>query len=453
MAHAGRAHQRAAVHHVRGPAQGRRRSRSSTRKTYIKPWFIQQMKELVELEEEILKYKGEALPDELLIQAKKDGFADTYLAKLLGVPRSEIREQRTALGVVEAWDAVPVSGVENAAYYYSTYNAPDSVPVQPTARRSWCWAAAPTASARASSSTIAASTPPSPCATRATRSIMVNCNPETVSTDYDTSDKLYFEPLTVEDVLSIYEKEKPEGVIVQFGGQTPLNIAAELAAAGVQDPRHLARDHRPGRGPRPLPQDDATSWASRMPESGMASNLEEALAIAARIGYPLMVRPSYVLGGRGMEVVHDEEMLQQYVDGGGGRHARAARSSSTSSWRTPSRPRPTPSPTARTPSCPAVMEHIELAGIHSGDSACVIPPVSIPPKHIETIEEYTRRIAIELKVVGLMNIQYAICQGHGLRAGGQPARLAHRAAGLEGLQHPDGAHRHAAHAGQEARAT
>jgi len=236
--------------------------------------------------------------------------------------------------------------------------------------------------------------------------IMVNCNPETVSTDYDTSDKLYFEPLTVEDVLSIYEKEKPEGVIVQFGGQTPLNIANELAEAGVKilgtspDAIDLAED-------RDRFRQMMRRLGIPMPESGMAINLEEALSVAERIGYPLMVRPSYVLGGRGMEVVYDEEMLKEYVAAAVGV--------------TPDRPilidkflqnaieaEADAIADGTDAFVPAVMEHIELAGIHSGDSACVIPPVSLPQKHIDTIYEYTKKIARDLNVVGLMNIQYAI---------------------------------------------
>jgi carbamoyl-phosphate synthase large subunit len=237
-------------------------------------------------------------------------------------------------------------------------------------------------------------------------SIMVNCNPETVSTDYDTSNKLYFEPLTVEEVLSIYEKERPEGVICQFGGQTPLNIAGDLEKAGVKilgtTPHtiDLAEDReRFGKMMAKL--------GIPMPESGMASTLEEALVVAKRIGYPLMVRPSYVLGGRGMEVVHDEDMLREYV--------RAAVDV------TPERPilidkfldnaieaEADAISDGVDAFVPAVMEHIEQAGVHSGDSACVIPPISISPRHLDTITEYTKRIAVELGVVGLMNMQYAI---------------------------------------------
>jgi carbamoyl-phosphate synthase large subunit len=373
--------------------------------TYIKPWFIEQMKELAELEEEILQYKGKKLPDKLLIQAKKDGFADNYLAQLLGSPESKIREQRIALGVVEGWEPVPVSGVENAAYYFSTYNAPDQVEAS-TRCKIMVLGGGPNRIGQGIEFDYCCVHAAFAIRDEGFESIMVNCNPETVSTDYDTSDKLYFEPLTVEDVLSIYEKERPNGVIVQFGGQTPLNIANELAQAGVTiigtapDVIDLAEDR--DRFRQMMKKLDIP-----MPESGMASTLEEALEVADRIGYPLMVRPSYVLGGRGMEVVYDEEMLKHYVAAAVGV--------------TPERPILIDKFLANAIEAeadaiadgtdafvPAVMEHIELAGIHSGDSACVIPPISIPARHVETIYDYTRRIAMELNVVGLMNIQYAI---------------------------------------------
>jgi carbamoyl-phosphate synthase large subunit len=280
-------------------------------KTYIKRWFIEQMQELVQLEEQILKYKGKQLPDKLLKQAKKDGFADRYLSQLLNVPEEKIRKQRTNLGVVEAWEPVPVSGVENAAYYFSTYNAPDKVGVTKE-RKIMVLGGGPNRIGQGIEFDYCCVHAAFALRDEGFESIMVNCNPETVSTDYDTSNKLYFEPLTVEDVLSIYEKEKPEGVIVQFGGQTPLNIANELAEAGVKiigtspETIDLAEDRDRFRAMM-------RKLDIPMSESGMASNLDEALAIAKRIGYPLMVRPSYVLGGRGMEVVHDEEMLREYV--------------------------------------------------------------------------------------------------------------------------------------------
>jgi len=374
-------------------------------KTYLKPWFINQMKELVELEEQILKYRGKSLPDNLLIQAKKDGFADRYLAQLLNVKEKEIREKRVSLGVVEGWEPVPVSGVENAAYYYSTYNGPDKT-ASSTRKKVMVLGGGPNRIGQGIEFDYCCVHAAFTLRDEGYETIMVNCNPETVSTDYDTSDKLYFEPLTVEDVLSIYQKERPEGVIVQFGGQTPLNIANELAEAGVEilgtspEAIDLAED-------RDRFRQRMSQLGIPMPESGMASNLTEALEVAGRIGYPLMVRPSYVLGGRGMEVVYDEEMLRQYVAAAVGV--------------TPDRPilidkflenaieaEADAIADGMDAFVPAVMEHIELAGIHSGDSACVIPPVSLSPEHIATINEYTKKIAKELNVVGLMNIQYAI---------------------------------------------
>jgi carbamoyl-phosphate synthase large subunit len=375
-------------------------------KTHIKAWFIEQMKELVDLEEEVLKHKGGLPPDDLLIQAKKDGFADKHLAKILGVPEKDIREKRKALGVVEGWHPVPVSGVKDAAYYYSTYNAPDVTDVSPN-KKIMVLGGGPNRIGQGIEFDYCCVHAAFALRDEGMESVMVNCNPETVSTDFDTSNKLYFEPLTVEDVLSIYEKEKPEGIICQFGGQTPLNIAKELEEAGVNiigttpDTIDLAED-------RDRFRQKMEKLGIPQPESGMASTLEEALEVAKQIGYPLMVRPSFVLGGRAMEVLHDEEMLRHYVQ--------AAVDVS------PERPllidrflenaieaEADAIADGTDAFVPAVMEHIELAGVHSGDSACVIPPTTIPQKHIDTIDDYTRKIAIELNVVGLMNMQYAIC--------------------------------------------
>jgi carbamoyl-phosphate synthase large subunit len=373
--------------------------------TYIKPYFLTQMRELVLLEEELISYRGGDLPDALLIQAKKDGFADRYLAMLLNIGEPELRARRQRLGMNEGWEPVPVSGVENAAYYFSTYNAPDRTQTSDR-QKVMILGGGP--------NRIGQGIEFDYCCVHAAfalrdlgyESVIVNCNPETVSTDYDTSDKLYFEPLTVEDVLSIYEKEKPLGVIVSFGGQTPLNIAGELEAAGVRilgtSQKTIERAEA-----RDLCRSIMDKLEIPMPESGMAVDAEEAVKIAERIGYPLMVRPSYVLGGRGMEVVHDEEMLRRYMQAAVGvtperpilvdrflRNAVEAEADAIAD--------------GFDAFVPTVMEHIEYAGIHSGDSACVIPPTSIPEEHVQTIEEYTKKIAKELKVVGLMNMQYAI---------------------------------------------
>lgn len=376
-------------------------------KTSIKSWFIQQMKELVELEEAILKYKGKHLPDELLAKAKKDGFGDKYLSQLLGIEEKDIRDARKALGISHAWQPLPVSGVENAYYYYSTYSAENEVRYSDR-KKIMVIGGGPNRIGQGIEFDYCCVHAAFTLKDEGYETIMVNCNPETVSTDYDTSDKLYFEPITVEDVLSIYEKEKPEGVIVQFGGQTPLNIARQLSDAGVKvlgtspETIDLAED-------RDRFRKIMIKLGIPMPDSGMASTLDEAFKIAEKIGYPLMVRPSYVLGGRGMEVVHDSEMLEHYVK--------------NAVEITPDRPilidkflenateaEADAISDGADAFVPAVMEHIERAGIHSGDSACVIPPINIPTQHIETIYEYTKKIAIELRVVGLLNVQYAISE-------------------------------------------
>ncbi len=374
-------------------------------KTKIKAWFIQQMKELVQLEEKILSFKGGELPDELLIEAKRDGFADRYLASILGVTEKSIRERRHRLRVEEGWEPVLVSGVEDAAYYFSTYNAPDKV-VAASRKKIMVLGGGPNRIGQGIEFDYCCVHAAFAVKDAGYETIMVNCNPETVSTDYDTSDKLYFEPLTVEDVLSIYRKENPDGVIVQFGGQTPLNIAMELERNGVKilgtqpSTIELAED-------RDLFRKTMDLLGIPMPKAAMASNIEEARAAAEAIGYPLMLRPSFVLGGRGMEVIYDDDMLVRYV--------RAA------TGVTPERPilidkflenalevETDAVSDGNEVFIPAIMEHIELAGIHSGDSACVIPTVSVPEKHVNTIREYTEKIARELGVIGVMNMQYAI---------------------------------------------
>ena len=377
--------------------------------TRVKKWFIEQMKELTEEETVLLASRGSLPPDDQLIAAKKDGFSDKYLSQLLEIPEAAVRSRRLALGVTEAWEGVHVSGTPDSAYYYSTYNASDKNPVSTDKPKVMILDGGP--------NRIGQGIEFDYCCVHASlalkklgfETIIVNCNPETVSTDYDTSDKLYFEPLTLEDVLSIYEKEKPVGVIAQFGGQTPLNLAAELERNGVKilgtSPSviDLAED-------RDLFRAMMDKLHIPMPESGMATTVEEALSIAESIGYPVMVRPSYVLGGRGMEVVYDPESMEGYMKAAVGV--------------TPDRPILIDRFLNHATECeadaisdgthafvPAVMEHIELAGIHSGDSACILPSVHIPAENLETIKDYTRRIAEEMHVQGLMNMQYAIENG------------------------------------------
>ena len=378
--------------------------------TKVKDYFIEQMKELVEEEEKLVAaYHGQVPADADLKQAKLDGFSDKYLSQILGVSEEAIRSRRTELGVVEGWEGVHVSSTEDSAYYYSSYHIKDESPVDNSKQKVMILGGGP--------NRIGQGIEFDYCCVHAAKAlrklgfstIIVNCNPETVSTDYDTSDKLYFEPLTLEDVLAIYEKEQPVGVIAQFGGQTPLNLAADLKKYGVNilgttpEAIDLAED-------RDQFREMMEKLEIPMPEAGMAVNVEEALETAHRIGYPVMVRPSYVLGGRGMEVVYDDEALTFYMQQAVGV--------------TPDRPILIDRFLHHATECeadaisdgehvfvPSVMEHIELAGIHSGDSACIIPPRGLTEEQIETLKDYTRKIAKELHVVGLMNMQYAIEDG------------------------------------------
>ena len=376
-------------------------------RTGIKAHFVNEMRELVAEEEQILAYKGSLLPDEMLVKAKKDGFSDKYLAQLLGVPEKDIRAQRTKLGCVETWHKVPVSGVENQAYYYSSYNGEKSeVEVSSNPKKVMILGGGPNRIGQGIEFDYCCCHAAMAMREKGYETIIVNCNPETVSTDYDTSDKLYFEPVTVEDVLQIYENEKPAGIIVQFGGQTPLNIARGLQDAGCKilgtsvDSIDDAED-------RDLFHSIMDRLGIPMPESMMASDLDGAIKCAEKLGYPLIIRPSFVLGGRGMEVIYDEIMLREYV-------AKAV-------GVTPDRPLYLDRFLCHAIECeadalsdgtdvfiPAIMQHIELAGIHSGDSACVLPPEGISEATKATILDYTRRIANELKVVGLMNMQFAV---------------------------------------------
>jgi carbamoyl-phosphate synthase large subunit len=375
--------------------------------TRIDIWFINKMRNIIDMEKII---RSEKLSPELMLSAKRLGFTDEQIGALTGMSYEKVMQLRRSWHIEPVYKMVDTCAAEFDAatpYYYSTYGLEDEA--RPTQNKKvivvgsgpirigqgiefdYCCVHAAFALKDAGYETL-----------------MINCNPETVSTDFDTSDKLYFEPLTVEDVLNVYEKEKPLGIIVQFGGQTPLNIAAELEKYGVKilGTSVNSIDTASDRGRF---REVTKKYGIPTPESGAARNLGEALVIARRIGYPLIVRPSYVLGGRGMEIIHDEPELIHYVGAAVGI--------------TPDKPllierylenaieiEADALSDGKDVFIPAIMEHIEYAGVHSGDAACVLPPVSLAQKDIDTIKEYTRRFAIELEVVGLMNVQYVLCK-------------------------------------------
>jgi carbamoyl-phosphate synthase large subunit len=374
----------------------------------IDPWFLAQLQEVMEIQREVEGKKLEEISPELLRFFKEAALSDRRLAYLTETTEDGVRAFRQKLGVNPVYKRVDTCGAEFESftpYLYSTYEVEDEV--APTSKRKiMILGSGPNRIGQGIEFDYCCCHASFVLRDEGFETIMVNCNPETVSTDYDTSDRLYFEPLTFEDVMNIVEVEKPEGVIVQFGGQTPLNLAMRLHKAGVPiigttaESIDLAEDRkRFGSLLRELgiPQ----------PESGMAATSEEAKKIAAEIGYPVLVRPSYVLGGRAMAIVYDEESLDEYVRNAVGF--------------TPDRPvlidkfleraaEFDVDALADEKTCviAGIQEHIEEAGIHSGDSSCVLPPVRIDPEHIETMRHYTRTLATALSVRGLMNIQFAI---------------------------------------------
>ena len=374
----------------------------------IDPWFLDQLNQVMDIQRDVEGRKLEDISFDELRAFKEVALSDRRLAYLTERSEDEVREYRKKLGLIPVYKRVDTCGAEfesHTPYLYSTYESEDES--APTDRRKimilgsgpnrigqgiefdYCCCHASFALHEAGFETI-----------------MVNCNPETVSTDYDTSDRLYFEPLTFEDVMNIVDVEKPEGVIVQFGGQTPLNLAMRLHHAGVKvigtspDSIDLAEDRK--RFGALL-----NELGIPQPENGMAASVEEAREVAGRIGYPVLVRPSYVLGGRAMAIVYDQEALETYVRNAVGF--------------TPDRPvlidkflehsaEFDVDALADDTACviAGIQEHIEEAGIHSGDSSCVLPPVRIDPEHLETMRHYTRKLAKALSVCGLMNIQFAI---------------------------------------------
>ncbi len=374
--------------------------------THIDPWFLEQIRQIIAKEEEITpEYLNDA---EKLFEVKRFGFSDKQLAFLCGRSEEEVAAQRKALGIRPVYKLVDTCAAEFEAYtpyYYSSYEVENEARVSKK-RKVMILGGGP--------NRIGQGIEFDYCCVHASfglrelgiESIMVNSNPETVSTDYDTSDRLYFEPLTFEDVLHIYEQEEPEGVIVQFGGQTPLNLAVPLAKAGVKilgtSPDSIDRAEDRERFTALLDK-----LGLKKPPAGTAYTIEEALEVARRIGYPVLVRPSYVLGGRAMQIVWDEENLKRYM--------------ATAALVNPEHPVLIDKFLEQAVEVDVdaisdgtltviggIMEHIEEAGIHSGDSACVIPPISISRKMIDEIKEATRALARELNVIGLMNIQFAI---------------------------------------------
>ncbi|MBP1719385.1 MAG: carbamoyl-phosphate synthase, large subunit, partial [Deltaproteobacteria bacterium] len=381
--------------------------------TKIDSWFLENLKQILELETEIRQLKGgDGKPPQpdcvLLRRAKEYGFSDFQLAHLLGTDEITVRGWRNSAGILPTYKLVDTCAAEFEAYtpyYYSTYEEEDEV--RPSSRKKvMILGGGPNRIGQGIEFDYCCVHASLALREEGFETIMVNSNPETVSTDYDTSDRLYFEPLTREDVLNIVEKEKPEGVIVQFGGQTPLNLAVPLEKAGVPilgtspDSIDLAEDRK--RFQALIQKLDLVQ-----PHNGTATSFEEARAVAGEIGYPVVVRPSYVLGGRAMEIVYDETALQRYI-----RDAVQA---------SPERPILIDKfleeaievdvdaiSDGERVVIGGIMEHIEEAGIHSGDSACVLPPYTLTDELLEVIKQNTYALARELKVKGLMNIQFAI---------------------------------------------
>ena len=380
--------------------------------TKIDPWFIEKIKNIVKIEDKLRSlaktHRFDEINKDVILEAKKYGFSDKQIAHIFNVSERDVRRKRKSLGITTVFKMVDTCAAEFEAktpYYYSTYEMDnDAIPTDK--KKVMILGSGP--------NRIGQGIEFDYCCVHAVLSlkdegyetIMVNCNPETVSTDYDTSDRLYFEPITHEDVMNIYENEKPEGVIVQFGGQTPLNISKELEESGATilgtstDSIDLAED-------RERFAELIEKLGIPQPENGIAHSIEEAKEIAKKIGYPVLVRPSYVLGGRAMEIVYDEETLENYI-------MEALEVS-------PEKPilidkfledaievEVDALCDGEEVIIGGIMEHIEEAGIHSGDSACALPPISISKETIDTIVDYTKKLALALKVVGLINIQYAV---------------------------------------------
>ena len=376
--------------------------------SFIDPWFLHNFKQIVETEDRIRKKGFNGLDHDFLKEVKQLGYSDRQLAYLTGTSEEDVWELREKLGVQPVYKLVDTCAAEFEAYtpyYYSTYEVEDEAR-ETTGPKVMILGGGPNRIGQGIEFDYCCVHAAFALKEMGIESIMVNSNPETVSTDYDTSDKLYFEPLTREDVLNIIKKEKPDGVIVQFGGQTPLNLAVPLAKAGVPilgtSPDSIDRAED-----RKRFQQFLHKLNLLQPENGTAQTADEALVIATKIGYPVVVRPSYVLGGRAMRIVYNERDLASYMN--------------SAIDVSPDRPILIDKflkdaveidvdaiSDGENTIIGGIMQHIEEAGIHSGDSACVLPPHSISKEMIETIKDATRAMAAELKVKGLMNIQFAV---------------------------------------------
>jgi carbamoyl-phosphate synthase large subunit len=379
--------------------------------TSIDPWFLEQLRQVMEIEKDLKSKSLETVSRAELLTAKRAGISDTQLANLLNADELAVRERRKSLGVRAVFNRVDTCAAEFESftpYLYSCYEFEDEA-APTTNRKVMILGSGPNRIGQGIEFDYCCCHASFALQDRGIESIMVNCNPETVSTDYDTSDRLYFEPLTMEHVLNICDVEKPDGVIVQFGGQTPLTLALPLQKLGIPiigtDPRNidLAED-------RKLFGKLLDDLKIPSPPNGTATSIDEACEIARRIGYPILVRPSYVLGGRAMVIAYDETTLRRYMQ----------EAVEFSQDRPVLIDRFLEDATEVDVDClsdgedvliAGIMEHIEEAGVHSGDSSCVLPPHSLPAAEIATIEDYTIRLAKALNVIGLMNAQYAIKDG------------------------------------------
>ncbi|MEX0818182.1 MAG: carbamoyl-phosphate synthase large subunit, partial [Pirellulaceae bacterium] len=383
--------------------------------TAIDPWFLDQLCELVEMEERLRQYEDiSQVDDQTLRQAKRFGFSDRQLATIWHENEMEIREQRKSRGILPTFKSVDTCAAEFEAYtpyYYSTYEDEDEAPAKGDKRRIMILGGGPNRIGQGIEFDYCCCHASYALREMGIESIMVNSNPETVSTDYDTSDLLFFEPLTAEDVLNIYDRLQPDGVIVQFGGQTPLNLARALETAGVPiigtsvDTIEDAED-------REKFQQLLGQLGLKQPANGIARNLNQARVEAEKIGYPALVRPSFVLGGRAMEICYDDQQFERYV----------AEAFIASQGQPVLIDRFLEDATevdvdaisdGQDVVVMGIMEHIEEAGVHSGDSACAIPPYSLPGPVIQEIREATHALARRLNVIGLMNIQFAVKQENG----------------------------------------